>query len=644
MDIIEERRATEYGDLALVRYQKGRLLGKGGFAQCYEVREISSEQVFAAKLIDKTALAKPRTRQKLVSEVHIHKAMHHPNVVSFERFFEDSHYAYILLELCPNRTMKELLKKRKRLHEKEVQYYMHQLIDAVKYVHSQGVIHRDLKLGNLFLGKNLELKLGDFGLAAKLGYAGERRKTICGTPNYIAPEVLNSKVSGHSFEADTWSIGVILYTLLIGRPPFESSNVKTTYKKIRENDYAIPESSCISVEAKSLISRILVSNPSQRPSLGSILKDPFMTKAGIPKKLSANSLILVPERRLSVEKLEPIKTMPNTAGGFTLRRFEGIRNGGRGGLVTPATSCKPVDLQQIADKKLHKTSSSLAGSVKMYLKANNYIMSPQRSSMQTQVFSSTMTGFKGVPVIIRQSQTNTQPDTATPSTSRGSSTKVFTIRKMPASAAITSRPLEANFAYVSHYKNYTEKYGIGYLLTNGTFGFFFNDLTNLLWLPRKNLCAYSDFHTKDKNTAMIYIEGNGSKEGVERKVKILQHFVNVYEKLKEGVEETGKEVGVKKIVKTKHGILFKLTNDVAQMIFIDKSKVIFSLKAKTLIYIDKKETKKTMKITNELMNAGDEKLMRRFKYTLNILNYLKVDKRTFVPSKPQDEDDILQVL
>jgi polo-like kinase 1 len=126
----------------------------------------------------------------------------------------------------------------------------------MKYLHSHRVIHRDLKLGNLFLNDKMEIKVGDFGLATKLEFDGERKRTICGTPNYIAPEVLEGK-QGHSYEVDVWSLGVIMYTLIIGKPPFETNDVKTTYKKIRSGQYAFPENATISTEAKDLISRIL---------------------------------------------------------------------------------------------------------------------------------------------------------------------------------------------------------------------------------------------------------------------------------------------------------------------------------------------------------------------------------------------------
>ena len=106
----------------------------------------------------------------------------------------------------------------------------------------------------------MEIKLGDFGLAAKLEFDSERKKTICGTPNYIAPEILEGK-NGHSYEVDIWSIGVIIYTTLIGKPPFETSDVKTTYRKIKTNDYSFPSNSNISSAAKDLITKILVLNP-----------------------------------------------------------------------------------------------------------------------------------------------------------------------------------------------------------------------------------------------------------------------------------------------------------------------------------------------------------------------------------------------
>lgn len=139
----------------------------------------------------------------------------------------------------------------------------------------------------------MEVKLGDFGLASKLDFDGEKKRTICGTPNYIAPEVLEGK-SGHSYEVDIWSLGVIIYTLIIGKPPFETSDVKTTYKRIRMNAYSFPDHVPISEPAKDLISKILIGDPSSRPTLDDILNHEFFKSANIPKTLPPSFLACPP--------------------------------------------------------------------------------------------------------------------------------------------------------------------------------------------------------------------------------------------------------------------------------------------------------------------------------------------------------------
>lgn len=132
-----------------------------------------------------------------------------------------------------------MVKKRKKLTPKEVRYFMLQLLSGVEYMHSNKVIHRDLKMGNIFLNSNMEMKIGDFGLAAKLEFIEEKKRTMCGTPNYIAPEIVEGIV-GHSYEVDVWSIGVICYAMLYGRPPFETNEVRATYQRIKACDYNFP--------------------------------------------------------------------------------------------------------------------------------------------------------------------------------------------------------------------------------------------------------------------------------------------------------------------------------------------------------------------------------------------------------------------
>lgn len=140
----------------------------------------------------------------------------------------------------------------------------------------------------------MQIKVGDFGLATKLDFEGEKKRTVCGTPNYIAPEILEGK-TGHSYEVDLWSLGVIIYTLIIGKPPFETSDVKTTYRRIRMNAYSFPEQIPISDAARNLITQILNLDPTKRPGLDEILDHSFFHNGNtIPKLLPASTLACPP--------------------------------------------------------------------------------------------------------------------------------------------------------------------------------------------------------------------------------------------------------------------------------------------------------------------------------------------------------------
>jgi polo-like kinase 1 len=199
-------------------------------------------------------------------------------------------------------TMMELHKRRRTLTEPETRFYLKQIVEGTVYMHSQNVIHRDLKLGNLFLDRDLTVKIGDFGLATTVEYEGERKKTLCGTPNYIAPEILDRKSGGHSFEVDVWSIGCIMYTLLFGRPPFETSNIDSTYQRIRKNEYRMSSSVNVSEPARNLIRWMLAASPRDRPTVEQILTHEFFD-GYTPLTLPRSALTKVRsamERQLSV--------------------------------------------------------------------------------------------------------------------------------------------------------------------------------------------------------------------------------------------------------------------------------------------------------------------------------------------------------
>lgn len=134
--------------------------------------------------------------------------------------------------------MEKKLKKHGAFKPAEARFYMYQIIEGLIYLKSKNVIHRDLKLANLFLTRQGDIKIGDFGLACIHTHKMRRRKSVCGTPNYVAPEILTAE--GYSFPVDVWSAGVLLYSLLIGYPPFETSTINLTYKRIENCIYMFP--------------------------------------------------------------------------------------------------------------------------------------------------------------------------------------------------------------------------------------------------------------------------------------------------------------------------------------------------------------------------------------------------------------------
>lgn len=271
-----------------VDFRRGACIGEGGFARCFSVKN-SDGQIFAAKTVAKASLTSQRVHQKLLTEIKIHKSMNHNNIVKFVDCFEDSVNVYMLLEMCVNSSLSELLKTRKRLTTPEVRFFSVQLMGAVLYMHSRRVIHRDLKLGNIFLDDQMNIKIGDFGLATVMAGADDRKKTICGTPNYIAPEVLYGKTTGHSFEVDIWAIGVIVYTMLYGKPPFQDKCVDEIYERIRKNEYSIPQQH-ISEKSDKFVSHILIPDPAQRPSVYQILVHPFFTSGPFPANIPTVAL------------------------------------------------------------------------------------------------------------------------------------------------------------------------------------------------------------------------------------------------------------------------------------------------------------------------------------------------------------------
>ncbi|OMJ72607.1 hypothetical protein SteCoe_28905 [Stentor coeruleus] len=559
--IIEEKIVKVNGDTAIKRYSKGRFLGKGGFAKVYEFVCLETKQVTAGKIMEKSALSKARARQKLMSEIKIHRSLHHTNIVRFEHYFEDENNVYIMLELCTNQSLNDLVRRRKRLVELEVQCYLQQVLSALKYMHSHRVIHRDIKLGNIFLSDKMEIKMGDLGLAAKLEFEGERKRTICGTPNYIAPEILEGK-NGHSYEVDVWSFGVLMYTMMIGKPPFETNDVKTTYKRIKMNAYTFPDHISISEEARDLISRILVTDPMERPTIDDMLNHAFFTKNPIPKLLPTSTLAVPPSSSY-------------------MRQFE--------------------------KNNLMSTARQLSRGIDEGL-----LLKPPRSSSQTHGEEERKDQGRLTPREIRRTGSRERNDSAGSASGSGSNTKKV------ATTSAYAVTLDGPNIWVKKWVDYSNKYGLGYMLSNGCAGVFFNDSTKIIGDTQGDHFQYMFRPNPSQDEEMVNHSMNAYPAEFQKKVTLLQHF-RKHLAITDAINELQSPMTyIKKWLPTQHAMIFRLSNKVVQVYFQDKTELMLCSGTKQVVYIDK-----TSKITvfplATAMESGNKEMTKRLRYTKEIL-------------------------
>ena len=271
-------------------YKKGKKLGGGGFGEVYEFIDNETHEIRAAKIISLKKLEDPQSNEAYRNEYKFNNNLNYKYICKCYSTFKDDQNAYFILEYQPNKTLSELLNNRYSLTEIEVKHYCYELLLAIEYLHSRNIIHRDIKLSNVLLSDKMEVKLCDFGLAIENN--SNNSKTICGTPNYIAPEILNLKINtNYSFEIDIWSFGVILYSLFFHKTPFESPSKGKTKKNIENIIYTFPDKNKISENAKNLIRNIFVKDPSQRPTIKEIKESNFFNNGnGIPKYLPTSTL------------------------------------------------------------------------------------------------------------------------------------------------------------------------------------------------------------------------------------------------------------------------------------------------------------------------------------------------------------------
>lgn len=252
----------EFTNIKLTDLRRIATLGVGGFGRV-ELVQIAgdSSRSFALKQMKKSQIVETRQQQHIMSEKDIMMEANCDFIVKLFKTFKDRKYLYMLMESCLGGELWTILRDRGNFDDQTTRFYTACVVEAFDYLHSQGIIYRDLKPENLLLDLKGYVKLVDFGFAKRL-QVGRKTWTFCGTPEYVAPEVILNK--GHDISADYWSLGVLMFELLTGTPPFTGPDPMKTYNSILKGIDAVEFPRNITRTANALIKRLCRDNPAER--------------------------------------------------------------------------------------------------------------------------------------------------------------------------------------------------------------------------------------------------------------------------------------------------------------------------------------------------------------------------------------------
>ncbi|EJD48269.1 kinase-like protein [Auricularia subglabra TFB-10046 SS5] len=270
--------SSKHKHWTLNSFEMGRPLGKGKFGNVYLVRtKTQPHYILAVKALYKAELERDKVQGQLRREIEIQQNLRHPNVIRLYGFFYDSKRVFLMLEFAVNGELYKHLRKAGSFPEPRAAKYVAQVADALHYLHTKHVMHRDLKPENILLDVEDNIKLADFGWSVHA--PSNLRKTFCGTLDYLPPEMCLGQP--YNDKVDNWTLGVLMYELIVGAPPFEDqSGARATQKRIINLQMSVPAR--VTAEARDLISRLLRLNPEKRYPLANVGAHPWTAKHYVP--------------------------------------------------------------------------------------------------------------------------------------------------------------------------------------------------------------------------------------------------------------------------------------------------------------------------------------------------------------------------
>eukprot|EP01080_Neovahlkampfia_damariscottae_P008740 gene8740-688_t len=260
-DIFQDSITTDLSsnpaDWVLDDFERKETLGTGTFGRVLKAQHKETGQYFAIKTLKKNKVIQLNQIQHCLDEKKLQMEIKCPFTVQVYKTFQDEEKLYLVMDYIPGGEMFTWLRKNKRFSNAVCRFFIAEILLGLEYIHSKGIVYRDLKPENVLIDANGHVKIADFGFAKKIT---DKTWTMCGTPEYLAPEIILG--TGHDKGVDYWSLGVLMYEMLAGYPPFFAKDQMEIYTKIVKGKYVVP--SFISPEAKDLLKKLMNFNKSMR--------------------------------------------------------------------------------------------------------------------------------------------------------------------------------------------------------------------------------------------------------------------------------------------------------------------------------------------------------------------------------------------